>query len=166
MLVADDWAVWRDVRLRALTDAPEAFGSTLADWQGGNDIEQRWRERFDNVAVTAVALVGGDVVGTVGAMHHLEIEADANSPGAGSVELISMWVDPGVRGTGVGEALIDAVLDWARSEVSADIRVTLAVRRANLHARLLYERMGFVLVGPNPDDGAEQLMVRAPNITG
>ncbi len=98
-LCADEWAVWREVRLRSLAEAPEAFGSKLADWQGSNDREDRWRSRFDNVAFNAVAAVceGGQVVGTVGGMHH--------SPG--SIELISMWVAPEVRGTGVGDALLN-----------------------------------------------------------
>lgn len=45
-LSPDDWALWRVLRLAALTDAPEAFGSRLADWQGGNDREDRWRDRL------------------------------------------------------------------------------------------------------------------------
>ncbi len=148
LLSADDWAVWREVRLRALAEAPEAFGSKLVDWQGPNDREERWRSRFDNVAFNAVAVDEDQVVGTVGGMHK----------SAGSVELISMWVAPEVRGLRVGDALVEAVTDWAASE-SID-RVVLAVRRGNRSAIALYERMGFALVGPNPDDDTEDLMVR------
>ena len=147
-LSADDWAVWREVRLRSLTDAPDAFGSRLADWQGPNDREDRWRTRFDNVAFNAVALVEGAVVGTVGGMHR----------GGDVAELVSMWVAPHVRGTGVGESLLGAVIDWATSESIE--RVVLAVRRGNHRAIALYVRGGFVLVGPNPADGTEDLMAR------
>lgn len=158
-LGGDDWEVWREVRLRSLVDAPEAFGSKLVDWQGTNDSEDRWRSRFDNVAFNAVASFEGKpqgdrrVVGTVGGMHR--------SPG--TVELVSMWVAPDVRGTGVGDALVEAVCRWARDESAS--RVLLAVRRGNERATSLYERSGFVLVGPNPDDDTEDLMSREVDIS-
>ena len=146
-LAVDDWALWREVRLRSLADAPGAFGSKLADWQGANDREDRWRSRFDHVACNVVAVVHGNVVGTAGGMHRV-----------GGAELISMWVAPEVRGTGVGAALVDAVVDWA---TSASIeRLILHVRRGNHAAVTLYERSGFTLVGPNPDDHTEDLMAR------
>jgi GNAT superfamily N-acetyltransferase len=149
ILGPDDWAVWREVRLRSLADAPDAFGAKLADWQGVNDREDRWRTRFDNVAFTAVAVAHDErqVVGAVGAMH--------SSPGA--IELVSMWVAPEARGTGVGEALIERVFGWA---VSVSIgRVMLNVRRINRPAVALYQRAGFALVGPNPDDDIEDTMM-------
>jgi GNAT superfamily N-acetyltransferase len=155
VLSAEDWTVWREVRLRSLADAPEAFGSKLADWQGDNDREDRWRERLDNVAFNAVAVAGGQVVGTVGGMHC--------GGSTDSVELISMWVSPEVRGTGVGDALIGAVVEWALSE--STVELVLAVRRSNSPARALYERTGFVLVGAHPDDPDEDLMIRALDVT-
>jgi GNAT superfamily N-acetyltransferase len=153
ILTEDDWAIWREVRLRSLADAPEAFGSKLADWQGLNDREDRWRTRFENVAFNSVALVDGSVVATAGGMHR----------GADMAELISMWVEPDVRGTGVGEALIAAVIDWATS--ASFERVVLAVRRGNHRAIALYVRAGFVLHGPNPDDDTEDLMVRELDVS-
>lgn len=144
-----DWAVWREVRLRALADAPHAFGSKLVDWQGDNDREERWRERFDNVAFNAVAVADGRIVGTVGGMDRRDA----------TVELISMWVAPEERGIGVGQALIAAVVDWAAAE-SVET-VVLAVRRGNRHAIALYGRAGFQLLGSNPENAEEDLMARS-----
>lgn len=46
MLTPDDWPIWRELRLAALAEAPQAFGSRLADWQGEGDREERWRDRL------------------------------------------------------------------------------------------------------------------------
>ena len=54
-LVPDDWQLWREVRLEALKEAPYAFGSKLADWQGERDTEVRWRGRLTAVPLNLMA---------------------------------------------------------------------------------------------------------------
>jgi GNAT superfamily N-acetyltransferase len=56
-----------------------------------------------------------------------------------------MWVRPSARGKGVGEALITAAADWARSR--GHDAVFLWVTESNPPARLLYERCGFAPTG-------------------
>jgi len=51
VLDPDDWQLWRELRLAALAEAPDAFGSTLAEWSGAGDTEQRWRTRLHGVAL-------------------------------------------------------------------------------------------------------------------
>jgi len=59
--------------------------------------------------------------------------------------LISMWVASEVRGRGVGVALVGALVTWARGRGYR--RVVLDMAEANVEARRLYERCGFVTAG-------------------
>src|SRR5208283_5157526 len=55
-----------------------------------------------------------------------------------------VFVDPGVRGRGVGRVLVEAAVASARE---ARARVGLYVREDRLEARRLYEQLGFRPVG-------------------
>lgn len=146
----EDWRRWRALRLAALAEAPEAFGSTLAEWSRAGDVESRWRDRLGGVALNLVASRSGVDVGMV----------SATAPLASEVELISMWVAPEARGQGVGDALVDAVVGWAVAQGVS--RVALSVRNGNEAAIALYRRHGFVDDGPSDaDPDRERRLVRA-----
>jgi ribosomal protein S18 acetylase RimI-like enzyme len=146
-VVADDWRVWRGLRLNALSEAPRAFSSKLVDWQGEGDTEGRWRSRLQAVAFNVVAERDRTAVGMVSA----EMGSDA-------VELISMWVSPDARGAGVGDALIESVLQW--SVAIGQARVTLRVFEENAPAVALYRGHGFVDDGPVENSGSDEPVER------
>lgn len=152
-LSPDDWRDWRRLRLAALADAPDAFSSSLADWTGEGDREDRWRARLSDVPFNVLAEVDGTAVGMASGLR----------PGGADAELISLWVDGRARGRGVGDVLVEEVLSWARAEGAG--RVVLGVRLANAAAIALYRRHGFVDAGANEgvDDGdpPERCMVRS-----
>lgn len=133
LLVPDDWAVFRRVRLAALTDAPEFFGTTLAEAQART--ESDWRRALSDRA-QFLAEADGTEVGTVAGMP---------DPERGGVHLISMWVAPRARGTGASDRLVGAVLDWAVERGHAVVR--LEVAEHNAFAERLYLRNGFVRTG-------------------
>ena len=137
-LKVDDWREWRALRLEALSEAPYAFSTRLEDWSGPADREDRWRSRFVSIPFNAVATIGGVPAGMVG----------ATEPSGGESELLSMWVSPGARGKGVADALVRAVVEWARRQGASSL--ALDVREANAHAIALYRRHGFQDVGPSP----------------
>lgn len=130
----DDWEVVRDLRLRALRDAPTAFVSTYEGEQGRP--EAAWRERLDQpTGVTVVASLNAEPVGL--AAGFIEDE--------GHVELVSMWVTPAARGHGLGGALVVEVVRWATEQDVNEVR--LWVTRGNDMAERLYSRHGFVRTG-------------------
>ncbi|WP_329032952.1 GNAT family N-acetyltransferase [Streptomyces sp. NBC_01725] len=138
ILTTNDWPLWREARLAALTEAPHAFKSRLADWDRGG--EERWRARLETPGTyNVVASLNGRTAGMASGV-----------PGEGGVcELRSVWVGPGARGLGVGNRLIAAVETWARRSGATTLK--LAVIPGNESAVALYRRNGFVLTDERGD---------------
>jgi GNAT superfamily N-acetyltransferase len=124
-----DWQALREIRLQALLDAPDAFASTHAREAAFG--ENEWRERASRDGSFIAFLPEVCPVG-LGGGYLAEPEV---------VELIGMFVRPQARGRGVGEAVIDAIAEWARQQGASTVH--LWVTETNKHARLLYERCGF-----------------------
>lgn len=133
-LRAGDEERLRDIRLRALADAPLAFATLLEDAEK-LPIE-RWQQQIAELSNFVAVLSERDVGMVRGAAYRGR---------ENSAILISMWVAPCARGCGVGDALIDAVIAWARKEQFVD--VVLEVGDDNAAAIALYERKGFEPTG-------------------
>jgi GNAT superfamily N-acetyltransferase len=130
----DDWALVRDVRLRALADSPDSFGATLA--QAQTQGEQVWRDRLAQPGPTLVATEDGTGVAMGGGFL---------PPGADDVAwLWGMWTDPAVRGRGVGRLVLERLVAWAQD---AGRTPYLHVTEGNDGARALYVSCGFVPTG-------------------
>jgi len=139
-LKPDDWERFQAVRIRALTEAPDAFGSTLAEAQSRP--LNHWRERLeDNSSATFVTtLPGGNDVGLVAGAPYWGEDERVSAAG-----LYSMWVAPDARGLGIGGALVSEVIAWAREEKYE--RIFLEVADDNEPAIALYESQRFVPTG-------------------
>lgn len=133
-LIPDEWERFRDIRLAALIDAPTAFGSTYA--QSAAYTEHIWRSRLTTAAMFA-AEEGDRLIGIAGGLPGQSADAAA--------VLISMWVDPATRGRGIGEQLVNRVIEWVKAEGFR--RLTLWVTVGNDAAERLYTRCGFVPTG-------------------
>ena len=144
----------RDIRLRMLTESPTAFDASLEDaqqldeagwltWIGvGASGEQRcvWISRAITKAVGMIAAGVVDDECRIGAL----------------------WVDPSVRGEGVGAALLDAAETWCH-DVQARWNV-LSVSEANEDAQRLYLSRGYSFTGASKPTrwGVRELVMRKP----
>ncbi len=153
-LAPDEWRLWRELRLRALEDAPWAFGSTLAEIRD-RDTEQHWREGLSWPKIPFVVEVGG-VPAAMGRLLFGDDPVHGGGPGA-RAELISVWVTPEHRGRGVGRVLVAAAVEHLAAH-HPQTGLLLAVVETNRPARRLYESCGFEVIGRNPEDDAELLM--------
>ncbi len=130
---AADWAAYRQIRLRALREAPYAYCSTY-------DRERRfadeiWRDRMAAGRTYLARDREGRLVGTA-----------TGVPGEDDgYEVVAMFVAPEARGRGCAEQLLDAVAHRAR-EIGAD-RLLLHVTGGNEPARRCYTRYGFTETG-------------------
>jgi GNAT superfamily N-acetyltransferase len=127
--VTADWQALRDIRLQALRDAPDAFASTYAREAAFGEAE--WRQRAARDGSFIAFLPEAGPAGLAGGYQAVP----------GTIELVAMFVRPQARGRGVGEALIDAVIGWARGRDAAAVH--LWVTETNSNARRLYECCGF-----------------------
>ncbi len=134
-MTTGDWRSLRSLRLEALADAPTAFETTLDQALAFSD--DAWRKRARGLATDQLFMAFADnqPIGMAGAV------ADTD----GRWEIISMWVHPAHRGTGVARELVKAATDHAAC--AGATRILRWVTVGNEVARSLYERMGFRATG-------------------
>jgi dihydropteroate synthase len=132
----DQWRSWRDLRLRALADAPDAFAQTLAEarvhgddaWQSQvapDPTRSVWYAEHDGVPVgTAVVKIAPDRL---------------------RAHLYAMWVAPEARRCGAGRALVENAIAWARDQGACELG--LRVTASNTAAVELYLATGFADTG-------------------
>ncbi len=128
-----EWEVWRDLRLRALADSPDAFGTTLADVEHRDDAVWRDRVAPDPTRTVVFAWRGTAPVGTIVVRRTAGDEA----------HVYAMWVAPEARRTGAGRALVGEAKRWARFRGAR--RLVLEVTGSEAEA--FYATVGFVPTG-------------------
>jgi predicted GNAT family acetyltransferase len=124
LLAPDDWEDFREIRMKALADSPDAFGSTLEREQGFTEAD--WRRRLTG----PVYVVDEPRPVSVGGIFD----------NAGSPHVWGMWTDPAHRGRGHARRILDAL-------IPPGTRAQLDVNVSNGAARAVYERYGFVGTG-------------------
>lgn len=148
-LTPDDWRSYAQLRIAMLTDAPEAFWTTLADVEART--EQEWRRSCDDRTLQARDAAGRPL-GTATVLTPEVPPHVGLLPGAGDALVLAVYVIPEARGRGVVDVMLDAALILARDVLGAS-RMVLQVSEDNLAARRVYERHGYTLTGnslPHP----------------
>ncbi len=129
-----DWRELRRLRLEALADTPDAYGSTY------EESLQRSAYQWKRMAKTFnyfVAERQGDLLGMAsGGTHDLF---------PGTAWLYGMYVTPGERGTSMAAALVRSVASWALEAGYAELFLHVGAHVAR--ARSFYQREGFVETG-------------------
>jgi GNAT superfamily N-acetyltransferase len=154
-----EWDTYRDLRLRALADSPDAFGRTLAEEQNRSDVE--WSSRLASATgsdwdLPLVAEINGEPIGLAWGRIDRANPAVAN--------LYQMWVAPSHRRRGAGQMLLAAVIIWAREQKAHYL--DLGVTYRDSPAMRLYTRAGFQPVGqPSPFRPGSGLLGQSMRLT-
>ena len=146
-ITATDWKQLRDIRLRSLQDAPEAFGQRYEEAIETTDDEWQSIARSSASGDRRIWLFARDNSGSpVGV-----VQGRRRPPS--DCLLFSMWVDPSVRKAGIGRRLVDGIQQWGESWGAE--RVVLWVLAANEPAMRFYDRIDFKVMdsGPDADSG-------------
>lgn len=148
----DEVAVYREFRLRALADAPEAFSDSTAAALARP--ASFWSERVaqTSAGTTSVLFVAVDPVtdrwlGMTGCYFDTDDATEAM--------VVSVWVEPEARRQGLAGRLVVAAQGWAKERSVTMLR--LWVTATNHGAQRVYKAAGFELTGvvrplpSNPD---------------
>lgn len=133
---SDEWELYRSLRLAALAESPNAFGSTLdaeqrrenAEWSArlASGTASGWaRPLIAQIGVRAIGLAWGKLEATEPELAHV----------------YQMWVAPAFRRLGVGRLLLEDLTAWARAAGAQNL--CLSVTCGDSSAMRLYLRAGF-----------------------
>jgi RimJ/RimL family protein N-acetyltransferase len=156
-LRSDEGPLLKDMSIKMCTEIPTAYLLTLAEAEARTD--EQWQQLAAESASspTMESFVGefsgepcGFVMGSVLPQHVLamiegRVEEHADHVLTDTTILGSMWVAPHMRGQGLAQLLIQAVLTWAKENNQR--RVMLAVTQGNERALRCYVRSQFVKTG-------------------
>ena len=148
-ITAAEAMLFREIRLRALQDSPDAFSSNYAAEACLTDRE--WVKRVAQWtgagSVAFVALDDGVACGV--AAGYLQKDDPTR------VRLVSLWTAPTHRRRGLGRMLVERVAGWAQANRART--VCLLVTSSNEPAMRFYQCLGFTRTGhaqPYPNDPA------------
>lgn len=138
-LSPEDWQQYRDLRLRALKEEPQAYGSTYED--NAKRPDEFWRERIEdtlnkNTQWLVFARSGGTLVGMAGAF--AEKEPD-------NAQVVAVYVVPEARGKGISKLLMQELLTRIKTNEKVK-KITVDVNPQQVAAFNLYKNSGFQII--------------------
>ncbi len=144
-LSEDDADEFRALRLGALRESPEAFGSSYEETaaQPAETLTRRLRSDPDAPDNFFLGAFDPSMIGMIG--FHRETRLKTRHKGS----ILSMYVAPEARGKGIGRALVEQAIARARRQAGLEQIILFAVS-TNQAARALYAGCGFTVYGVEP----------------
>jgi GNAT superfamily N-acetyltransferase len=154
-LLAGEVDRYRELRLMALLDSPNAFTATWAEESAMAD--SAWEARVElslsGGSAIVVADTGRELVGLAGGI-----------PWGTRARVVSVWVASAWRHRGLAQRLVERVCEWAAAGGYAEAQIETAL--GNSGPQSLYERLGFVPVDEEPPPHCGPVLVRQLSFSG
>ena len=143
-LTADDAPAYRTLRLRALTEDPAAYLTSAEEYAGRllEEVAAGLRGSENSLTLGAfdqTALLG---IATLVRSERLKLRHRA--------DVLGVYLAPEMRGRGLAQAMMGELISAAKQMPGLDV-LELSVTETQLAAQHLYERLGFVMWGVQPD---------------
>jgi GNAT superfamily N-acetyltransferase len=135
---SDDWKLLKAIRLEALRESPDAFCMTFDEALVYDDevwIERSSADPETSASLSILAIETDEPVGMAAG-----ILCDESQ-----LEVVSLFVIPGYRGSGLAQDLMNMVEAWGRTRGAQ--RVILDVESGNDRAGVFYAHIGYQPTG-------------------
>jgi GNAT superfamily N-acetyltransferase len=136
-----EWQLYRQLRLAALRDAPDAFGSTLAREEAFPEQEWITRLAVGTASPLSHPIVAEDDAGRAVGLGWVRIEPTDTS----TATLYQVWIHPDARRRHIGSALLASAVRWAREAGARAMELHVVIGPDSAIA--FYHRGGFVESG-------------------
>jgi ribosomal protein S18 acetylase RimI-like enzyme len=138
-ITADDWKLYKQIRLKALTESPDSFGSTFDKEAAFSD--EQWKARLSKTAEVPqkITLVAFSVTKPLGLASGIILQSEDQI-----AQVNQIWVASDFRLMGVGQELLRGIVYWASTLNQKSL--VLSVTADNAEAISLYEKFGFITV--------------------
>ena len=145
------WKTLKKIRLEALENSPDSFGSTYETESLYNQNDWVNKIKRDNHITLVASIDNGCPIGLI-----------VGGPYDNKAGIYSMWVNSEHRGKGIASNLINTVIKWAVENQFSGIFLDVADN--NQSAIMLYKRKGFIPTGlkgalPPPRDSITEIQM-------
>lgn len=142
----DDAEAYKDLRLKALSEHPEAFGQSFEEARR-QTIDEIRREIVGWQSAGGFALAAFAEGGSISGMVAVGRSSFEKMRHRGHVW--GVYVDPSTRGQGIATKLFEGIIARASSSPGL-VQLDIEVVTENTGAFDLYKKIGFVVVGEQP----------------
>jgi RimJ/RimL family protein N-acetyltransferase len=138
ILTQEDWEIWKQLRLDALQNAPENFGSSYEEECNFSEVD--FQNQLQQSTVFGVIIhkklvsCAGFYVLNKHKMKHRGL-------------IWGMYTQPAHRGQGIASSVLRAIIDHAKLHV---MQLHITCVTTNFAAMALYQKHGFTLYGTEP----------------